>query len=313
MLGVRQKTSHSLLDILKRYLSGGVLPNHLPEHPTRLAHIPLAGKDMRRPGTIAAEVDAALCRNDLSFGVQGQSESGDRIRCGVQGVPCSGLVGGNDYEVVHISNIPPDACVISHGVIQLIQHGIGGELARQSADRKADAVMAIFGGDPLPEVKCILAGDNALNGREQHIMSNAGEIALDIGLYDIRSLPVPMCRAQHALQRPYGPLCALTRPAGIAVMDEPPLKQRLYHPDQGLMDNPVRKRRSLNVPALGLKHREAAGSSRLPASPHEAVMYINKVLFQVDAEFRHFAAVPLAFSRSQIRAPQVVEVNDSGK
>ena len=313
MLGVCQKAGHSLLDVLEGYLTSGVLPDHLPEHPARLAHVSLAGKDMRRPRAIAAEVDAALGRDNLGLGVQGQPEPGDRIRCGVQGAPCSSLVGGNDYEVVHISDIPPDARAIRHGVVQLVQHDIGGELARQSADRKADAVMAILGGDPLPEVKCILAGDNALNGREQHIMSNTGEIALDVGLYDIRSLPVPMRRTQHALQRPHGSLCALTRPAGIAVMDEPPLKQRLYHPDQGVVDNSVRKWRSLNVPALGLKHREAAGTFRLPASPHEVVMYIDKVLFQVDAEFRHFAAVPLAFSRCQIRAPQVVEVDDSGE
>ena len=313
MLGVRQKAGHSLLDILKRYLSGGVLPDHPPEHPARLAHVSLAGKDMCRPGTIAAEVDSALCRNDLGFGVQGQPESCDRIRCGVQGAPCSSLVGGNDYEVVHISDIPPDARAIRHGVIQLVQHDIGGELTRQSADRKADAIMAIPGGDPFPEVKSILAGDNALNGREQHIMSNTGEIALDVGLYDIRSLPVPMRHTQHALQRPHGSLRALARPAGITVIDEPPLEQRLYHPDQGVVDNSVRKWRSLNIPALGFKNRETAGLSSLPASPYEMVMYIDKVLFQVDTELRHFTAVPLAFSRGQIRAPQVVEVDDSGE
>jgi hypothetical protein len=96
-------------------------------------------------------------------------------------------------------------------------------------------------------------------------------------------------------------------------MDEPPLKQRLYHPDQGMVDNPVRKWRSLNIPALGFKNRETAGLSRLPASPYEMVMYIDKVLFQVDTELRHFTAVPLAFPRGQIRAPQVVEVDDSGE
>jgi len=268
---------------------------------------------MCRPCAIAAEVNSTLGRDNLGFEVQGQPEPGDRIRCGVQGVSCSSLVGGNDYEIVHISDISPDARAIRHSVVQLVQHDIGGKLTRQSADRKADAIMIILGGDPLPEVKSILAGDNALNGRGQHIMSNTGEITLDVGLYDIRSLPVPMCRAQHALQRPHGSLRALTRPTGTAVMDEPPLKQRLYHLDQGVMDNSVRKRRGLNVPALGFKNREAAGLPRLPGSPYEMVMYIDKVLFQVDAEFRHFAAVPLAFSRGQIRAPQVVEVNDSGE
>ena len=179
------------------------------------------------------------------------------------------LVVGEDQEVIDVADVAQPESV-GDEVVERVEVDVGEELAGLVAERQAPAP---FGGseqvvagkphqhrvlgvavvdDPVHQPEDIgvfdLAGDQVL---EDGVVDRREELA-DIRLQDVAVTAGELLAAVH------GGVGALALAAGVAVVDERPLEDRLQHAGQGVMHDPVPERGGADLAGLPLVDREGA-------------------------------------------------------
>src|SRR5699024_859703 len=207
-----------------------------------------------RPHAIAEEIQrppmAAGDRENLRLAIELELEAGAQPG-GDLAAPMMQLrlVRMHDDKVVHIADIAPGAQGLLGEFVQLVQIDIGPELADQVADRQT---VAPGGEDVAAQGERARAANAAREQAEKNASIDAGEILAYVGLEHVRLAIMALDVAQPLLRRVGAGMHALARPAGIAVVDEARLPNRLQRRMQRVLHDTVAKRQRGDQALFGL-------------------------------------------------------------
>ena len=99
------------------------------EGQARPLDVPLAWQDVRRPDSVAAEVDTALPGVNRGFRVQRQGQAIDRLAQLAHGLLGGRLVGQDGDEIIHVAHVVAQPHVVLGDVIEAVEHDVRGKLA----------------------------------------------------------------------------------------------------------------------------------------------------------------------------------------
>jgi len=141
-------------------------------------------------------------------------------------------------------------------------------------------------------------------------MRHRGEVLGDVGLEHVDAARLALDGAQHGL-RPIGAgMGALARPAGIAVMDEAALPDRLDRLDQGVLDDPVLQRQRRDRALLGFEHLEVPVGAGAVGARQQAFLQRDQVGLEVALEAQHIGLRPPAPDHPAPGAVQRLKIRD---
>ncbi|TDQ40946.1 hypothetical protein DFR43_11431 [Tepidicella xavieri] len=261
--------------------------------------------------TIAAKINAARGRPYPALWVDAQTKRGKLQRNAPQQAT-GGILATNDgHHVVHVAYVVAHAKVILDFVIDDIEQDIGGQLAGQRTNWQTDAAKAIAAIHRTQQGKNAIIAHDARHLTQQHIVVDAGEVALDIDLDDIRPRPRAHRAAQKRLRATHGSVRAFAAPACVAVVDEAALEQWLDNAHDGVVNDAVWKRRRGDFTPLRVAHPKTPCLSGLPCAAQQVFVDVDQVGECVCIESGHFLRLPLAFARFAVGGHEVVPRHDT--
>ena len=107
-----------------------------------------------------------------------------------------------------------------------------------------------------------------------------------------------------------GGVRAFSYPAGIGVIDEPPLEDRFDDVAQGVVHHPIPKRRGGNQAGLGVVNAEVAVFAGTVGLGFEFVLELKQFVLQVELEGRHVPFAALAFGGFFGRLVEVFKIGE---
>ena len=214
------------------------------------------------------------------------------------------LIRVNHHEIVHVPYVPPLApsalCPLIEGVHIDVREKLTGEIAdRQAFARRSQLAVATH--DILNDGHQAPISNTLAKQAEQYLVIDTCKVFANVGLEHIY-LPVPPeALAKHFLRFLCAGMGATANPAGVAVLDEPGLPDRLYRAHDGVLNHTIAEElQGSNLPALWLGDIKAAIRAALVLAPDQVVLQLDQIAFQVFLEVPAGPAFALAFAGTEI-------------
>ena len=190
-----------------------------------------------------------------------------------------------NQQIVHIAQTPPaDAPLAHNAMVKRIQISIGEPLARQVADRQSHALLKIrqrFANDPLDELFHLGFSEHRQQDTKQPIMRNRIKVMAHVKLQEVCVSPRQLSRLQTRTMR------ALALPAGIAAVNEAPLKKRRNHRTKRMVDDAITNRRTADDTRLRIPHLELPEPTWAIRSRNQLAAQCFKIGFKIPLVGKH--------------------------
>ena len=198
-----------------------------------------------------------------------------------QNGPQPGLGGGEHREVIHVPDIAGHALAILEEMVQFPEVQVGEVLAGQVADREAPAGLGTrqqVVDDPVQQAQQGRILELAPAERLQGLVVDALEVPADIAQQVVGELPGAL------LQTPDRSVGALAPPAGIRIIDQAGLQDRVQHGADRVLDNPVPEMGGADPASLGLADDEGPVGTHPVAAGTQLLLQLQQVGLQVEDE-----------------------------
>ena len=177
-------------------------------------------------------------------------------------------------EIIHVADVAFHSQFLLHEMIEAVEVDVREELAGQIPDGQAVPpdvtveqilaplhAMTVFMGfqDPLDQSHHLPVCNGLADAVQQDFMVDAREIPAQVTLEDVGKAAGEFCTAAHS------GVSAFAFPAGVAVLDEFLLENRLQHADQRVMHHAVAEWRGSHAAELRLVDVKLGIGAGLPS------------------------------------------------
>ena len=308
MLEIAKKT-HDAVANSGRRSSQGELAKSAPR--------PLDGgfarEDVRRPDAESAEGDAEASRVDAGLGVDLEEEFVPDKAFKFDSRRAGGALAFKDgHEIVHVPGVEADPEAVLGEMVKGVEVAVREKLGGERPYRKTPRALSVPVYDPIDKRESLSVGNAAPDDRLERAMVDRREVAPDVALVDVGTAPGSLSSTQEALDAVDGVVGPVSDPAGVRVVDEPTIQDRLDHLDESVVDYAIAKRRRRYEPALGIVDPEFTQRKGMPHPPDEFVLERDEICFQVGGELELCPPVSLAARGGLVGDEEVLEVDDCG-